>query len=227
MTRIPIVTLIITWIMHPVIRIACFILLIINTTKFGVLVWLLIALLLFVLYRIDNSLTSTLPVLKRLRWLFLSIFVLHVWFSAPEFMWMPPWTGWIQALQRVGALIFIVLTAHLLLRTTPKSDIIAALQWWFQPLNQLGLSTQRLAVRLVLVLETVDAAQELYLVQQSVARESRYSLQTISQRAAALLNQVVMRAEHAPLQCLEIPDLLSPPLWQWVYVGILGLIWMV
>jgi|JFJP01.1.fsa_nt_gi energy-coupling factor transporter transmembrane protein EcfT len=204
--------------MHPVIRIACFILLIIGLTHSNVIVWSLGLPLLFMLYRTDNSFVATLPLLKRLRWLFLSIFILHLWFSAPEFTWFPSWQGWLQALERVGALIFIVLAAQLLLRTTTRTEIIAALQWWFKPLNQLGLATERVAVRLALVLETVETVQTLYQTQQTVAPNPRYSVRIISQRAAELFNQVARLAEQAPLQTFDIPDILSPPLWQWLYV---------
>jgi energy-coupling factor transporter transmembrane protein EcfT len=204
--------------MHPVIRIACFILLIIGLTDLNLIVWSLSLPLLFMLYRTDNSFISTLPLLKRLRWLFLSIFILHLWFSAPEFTWFPSWQGGLQALERVSALIFIVLAAQLLLRTTTRAEIIAALQWWFKPLNQLGWATERLAVRLALVLETVETVQTLYQTQQVVAQNSGYSMRIISQHAAELFNQVAKQAEQAPLQTFDIPDILSPPLWQWLYV---------
>ncbi len=204
--------------MHPVIRIACFILLIIGLTHSNLIVWSLSLPLLFLLYRTDNSFTSILPLLKRLRWLFLSIFILHLWFSAPEFAWFPSWQSGLQASERVGALIFIVLAAQLLLRTTTRAEIIAALQWWLKPLNQLGLATERLAVRLALVLETVETVQTLYQTQQVVIQNSRYSMRIISQHAAELFNQVARQAEQTPLQTLDIPDILSPPLWQWLYV---------
>jgi hypothetical protein len=210
--------------MQPIIRIACFILLIISLNKISIIAWLLILPLLLMLYRLDHSLISVLPMIKRLRWLFISIFILHLWFSAPEFTWLPPWEGWIHASKRVSALIFIVLAAHLLLRTTRKAEIIAALQWWLLPLNRLGLPTQRLAVRLALVLETVETVQTLYTEQHAGISPRRYSVSTISQRAAELFNQVAMHAEQAPLQCLEIPDMLSPPWWQWIYILILLLI---
>jgi hypothetical protein len=204
--------------MHPVIRIACFILLIIGLTNSNAIVWLLSLPLLWLLYRTDNLFVATLPTLKRLRWLFLSIFILHLWFSAPEFTWFPSWQGWLQALERVGALIFIVLAAQLLLRTTNRSEIVAALQWWFKPLSRLGLATERLAIRLALVLETVETVQTLYATQPAVPQGSRYSVRIISQRAAELFNQVARHAEQAPLQVFDIPDILSPPLWQWLYV---------
>lgn len=209
--------------MHPVIRIACFILLITGLANSSVFMWMLLLPLLIILARLEHATTLTLALLKRLRWLFLSIFILHLWFSGAEFSWLPSWQGGLQAVERVGALIFIVLAAHVLLRTTSRIEIIAALQWWLNPLNYLGLATERLAIRLALVLETVEEVQTLYTTQHH-EKSPRYSLQAIGQRVAELLNHVAQRAEHAPLHTLEIPDALSPPWLQWGYVGMMLLL---
>lgn len=209
--------------MHPVIRIACFILLITGLASNALLIWILLFPLLVILSHLEQAAAPTLTLLKRLRWLLLSIFILHLWFSGAEFSWLPLWQGWIQAIERVSALIFIVLAAHILLRTTSRIEIIAALQWWLNPLNRLGLATERLAIRLALVLETVETVQTLYTAQRE-EKLHRYSLQTIGARVADLLNQVAQRAEHAPLHILEIPNVISPPLWQWLYVGMMLLL---
>lgn len=206
--------------MHPVIRIACFILLITGLANNSLFIWGVLLPLLMILVRLEHAAIPTLLLLKRLRWLFLSIFILHLWFSGAEFSWLPAWQGWLQATERVGALIFIVLAAHVLLRTTSRIEIIAALQWWLNPLNRLGLATERLAIRLALVLETVEEVQTLYTTQQH-EKLPRYSLQAIGQRVADLLNQVALRAEHASLHILEIPDIIAPPWWQWGYVGVM------
>lgn len=209
--------------MHPVIRIACFILLITGLANNSILIWTLLFPLLTILARLEHAAMPTIALLNRLRWLFLSIFILHLWFSGAEFSWLPSWQGWLQAIERVSALIFIVLAAHVLLRTTSRIEIIAALQWWLNPLNRLGLATERLAIRLALVLETVEEVQTLYTAQRE-QKQPRYSLQAIGQRVADLLNQVAQRAEHAPLHILEIPEVIAPPWWQWGYIGVILLL---
>lgn len=210
--------------MHPVIRIACFILLIIGLANSNYLIWTLLLPLLIILFRLEHATPPALALLKKLRWLFLSIFILHVWFSGTEFSWLPSWQGGLQAVERVGALIFIVLAAHILLRTTSRVEIIAALQWWLNPLHRLGVTTERLSIRLALVLETVEEVQTLYTTQQQ-EKLPRYSLHVIGQRVAELLNQVAQRAEHAPLHALDIPEVIAPPWWQWLYVGIMS--WLI
>jgi len=171
--------------------------------------------LLILLFKIHASVSSVLPLLKRLRWLFLSLFILNLWFHSPELTWLPNMAGLLLALERVAVLIIIVLVAHLLITTTETQDIIAALQWWFMPLNKIGFSTERLAVRLALVLDTVTAVQKLYTNTPTI--RTKNPIKIISARVAGLFTQVLTHAETTPLGTLEIPKLKSPPLWQWGY----------
>ncbi len=169
--------------------------------------------LLILLFKIHASVV--LPLLKRLRWLFLSLFILNLWFHSPELTWLPTMAGLLLALERVAVLIIIVLAAHLLITTTKTQDIIAALQWWLRPLNKIGFSTERLAVRLALVLDTVTAVQKLYTNTPTITTKN--PIKIISARVAGLFTQVLTHAETTPLATLEIPKLNSPPLWQWGY----------
>jgi len=155
------------------------------------------------------------PLLKRLRWLFLSLFLLNFWFNSPTFSWFPEIVGLLLAFERVIALIFIVLTAHLLVITTPTNNLIATLLWWFKPLNYLGFSTETLAVRIALVLDIVQVVQNFYTEISLPATKN--PIKKISDRVANLFTQVLINAETTPLRTLEIPILQSPPLWQWSY----------
>ena len=105
------------------------------------------------LFKVNCAFSSAIFLLKRLRWLFLSLLILNLWLHSPTFTWLPSMAGLILALERIMALIIILLAAHLFLSTTPTSDIIAAWQWWLQPFAKIG--TERLAIRLALVLDTV------------------------------------------------------------------------
>jgi hypothetical protein len=160
-------------------------------------------------------LLSILPLLKRLRWLFLSLFVLHLWFTPADFAWLPSLEGLWLALERVGALIVMVLAAHLLLTITSTQQMIAAWQWWLWPFSKIGLSTDPLAVRLALVLDTVQAVQNFYIDRS--ASTTKNPLKKISNKVAGLFAQVLIQAERAPLRTLEIPQLTNPPWWQWSY----------
>jgi hypothetical protein len=175
---------------------------------------LIVGLPLFLLFKAYCPFSSALPLLKRLRWLFLSLFVLNLWFHSPTFTWLPNIDGLLLASERVVTLIIIVLAAHLLISTTSTQKIIAALQWWFIPLNKIGFSTERLAVRLALVLDTVQSVQTLYT---ETPLTTKNPIKQISEKVAELFLKVLVQAETTPLRILEIPKIQSPPLWQWSY----------
>lgn len=131
--------------------------------------------------------------------------------------------GILLALERVIVLIIFVLAAHLLLATTSTQHIIAALQWYFIPLNSIGFDTEKLAIRLALVLDIVQTVQTLYIKKSPTM--SKNPIKIISKRVSGLLLEVLTRAETTPLRTLEIPHLSKPPLWQWAYpLLIFGLI---
>lgn len=218
--------------MVPQIRIASFILLTIGlTTTHHTHIWAILPML-YLLYRY-TTLTAIWPLLKRLRWLFLSLFILHLGFSPGEAT-DPHSNVLFFALERTLALIIIVLLAHILVITTPIHDMIAALQWWLAPLQWLGLSSDRLLVRIALILDTVNQVHDLYDEQPLTVTVphnviDRYLLtpiQRLSDRVAHLFVQVLARAESVPLQTLEIPSSQSPPWWQWGYLVLISCVMM-
>jgi len=157
--------------------------------------------------------TTAYPLLKRLRWFFLSLLILELWFHSPH--WLPTFEGLFSAIKNIGSLILMVLAAHLLLKTTPTPQIIAALQWWLSPLRFFGYSSTTLAVRLTLILETVEIVQQYY--QSPSINQSASPFEKITQQAIRLITQIQYYAETTPLRTLAIPQLPSPPVWQWGY----------
>lgn len=94
----------------------------------------------------------------RLRWFFLSILILYIWFTpalpSPQLQssissFMP---GLIAGLERIMALIIIVGYAGLLLLFSSRDEIIGGIYTLLTPLKLLGIEPERLAVRLGLVL---------------------------------------------------------------------------
>jgi hypothetical protein len=208
--------------MHPVIRLACFFLLVTGLAATSKTMFIVVVPLFLLLFKARCTFSSVFPLLKRLRWLFLSLLILYLWFNSPTLTWLPSLPSLLLALERIGALIIIVLSAHLLLTTTPTQDIIAALQWWFRPFSKIGFSTERLAVRLALVLDTVQTVQNLYTDTPPTATKN--PITKISEKVARLFAQVFIYAERTPLRTLVIPELTKPPLWQWAYPLLLLLI---
>lgn len=201
--------------LHPVIRIICFLFLIGGLATSSKLLFIVAVPVFFWLFKIYGAFASVHPLLKRLQWLFWSLLILNLWFSSPASVELPTMAKVWFAVERVVALLLIVLAAHLLLTTTSTHEIIAALQWWFHPFNKIGFPVEKLAVRLALVLDTVQTVQPLYFT--TSRPNASNAFQTLSDRAALLFAQTVAQAENAPLRLLEIPELRSPPWWQWFY----------
>ena len=183
--------------MHPAIRLFCFLLLVVGLLTANNILFIILIFLLFFIYKC--SLTQVFPAIKRLRWLFFSILILNLFFNlniASLFI----------AIEKIIILITIILAAHLFLTITKTQEIIAALQWWLLPLTLLGFPTEKLAVRIALILDTVKTVQNFYT-----------NTTTISNKITELFAKTLIHANTAPLQTLEIPELPKPPLWQWIY----------
>jgi hypothetical protein len=200
--------------MHPIIRLACLLLWIINLRIATITTLIILLPIFFWLFTRHTTFTTAYPLLKRLRWLILSLLILQLWFHSPEFSWLPNLQKIPSATQNIGSLILMVLAAHLLLKTTPIPQIIAALQWWLSPLTLFGYSSTTLAVRITLILETVETVQQYY---QTPPTQSSNPLSKITKQATTLLLQVHHQAETTPLRTLAIPQITSPPFWQWGY----------
>ncbi len=157
--------------------------------------------------------------LARLRWFFLSIAVLYLWFTPGEALLpalgaaSPSWPGLLQGLLRAGSLILIVLAVDLLLQLTPRDQMLGALYRLAGLLRPLGVSSERFALRMSLTLEAVGSISL-----QPEATEPRPAgwRRRLQQMSEALLAQW-HRALRAPAQTLEVEILLdeAPPSWQW------------
>ncbi len=201
--------------LHPAIRLVCFLILVTGLLVTSQTMLLIILPFFLWLFKRHCTFSSVWPLLKRLRWLFLSLLILNLAFLNGAPTLIPNLSDFLQALERIVVLIIIVMAAHLLVNTTTTQEIIAALQWWFIPFNKLGLSTERLAVRLALVLDTVQAVQNLYT--ELSPTTSSHPLKNISEKVAELFTQVMNHAETTPLRTLDIPQLSKPPIIQWCY----------
>ncbi len=157
--------------------------------------------------------------LVRLRWFFLSIAVLYLWFTPGEALLpalgaaSPSWSGLAQGLLRTGSLVLIVLAVDLLLQLTPRDQMLGALYRLACLLRPLGLSAERFALRMSLTLEAVGRIS--LRPPGAVSRAAGWR-QRVQRLGEALLKQW-RRALRAPAQTLEVEILLdeAPPAWQW------------
>ena len=154
------------------------------------------------------------PLLRRMRWLFLSLLILYLWFTPgqpllPTFSSTPTLEGIEEGLQRIVALVLLALAASLLLQTTPRAPLLAALYRLLAALGWIGIKTERLPVRIALTLEAVTQAQHLLSehMRQEHATASRNPITRIGAVSAGLFQEVIARTERAhPAQLTQWQD---------------------
>ncbi|MBD5800740.1 Energy-coupling factor transporter transmembrane protein EcfT [Azoarcus sp. Aa7] len=110
------------------------------------------------------ALSRCLKLLRRVRLLIFAILVLFAGFTPGEALLAglpelsPSREGLMLAAEHVGRLVAVVLCVALLLEGLPASRLVGGLHALLRPLGWLGLPTERLAVRLMLVLRYVESA---------------------------------------------------------------------
>ncbi len=202
--------------MHPAVRIAAF-LVFTAALSFGRGAQLLLGFLVLGAVLLPGrgaGLRAAGRMLRRLKWLLLSILVLYLWFTPGEPLW-PEWSAswmpsqqglWLAAV-RTGTLVLVVSAASLLVASTPRSDLLGALYWLARPLRRVGFSPERLVLRLALTLEAVQALQVALPDAYRAQRLGRSRLRAAAETAAAAFTTAVQRAETAPCvaRSLHVP----------------------
>lgn len=106
----------------------------------------------------------TLRLLRRVRVLLLAIAVLFAWFTPGEALFLdwprlgPTREGALLAILHAGRLIAVVCAVGLLLERLPLQRLVGGLHALSRPLRVIGVSPERLALRLLLVLRYVEAS---------------------------------------------------------------------
>ncbi len=210
--------------MHPTVRVVSFLVLAGFLSAGGSARLGVAALLLILAYGLAGAphLIGFWRALKRLRFLWLSLAVLYLWFTPGEALWtsLGGWSPTLQGLtegaMRVGVLILMVAAAQLLLQSTATPQLVAAVHWLSWPLQRLGLDRDRFALRLVLVLETVPrlgAAQAPQPVQPAPPGRFSSHVALLGSR----LRGALAAAAAAPARRIELPAEAAPAVWQWLY----------
>jgi energy-coupling factor transport system permease protein len=209
--------------MHPAIRIVSLIVLGSTMALSQGRAILFAAALVLALYAATSTLhlAPAWRMLKRMRWLFLSIIVFYFWFTPGEPLvdaaaqWLPTVQGVVQGSMRIVALVTLVLAVNLLLQTTARPQLLAGLLWCTRPLRWFGFAHERLAVRLTLVIEAVPQVQALYSESRGGTLGVRARLARLGDGVAALFARVLERAEQDELNPVEVQTAANPPWYQW------------
>jgi energy-coupling factor transport system permease protein len=215
---------------HPVIRVACLIVFAIVVTR--VSLWhmlpaILVLGLAYFRYLQVPARKRALTILYRMRWFFASLLFVYGWLSPDPVtgqvsIWgWPSQSGLYAGCRQLLALALIMLAVNLLLVCSRRQELVQAIYWLARPLSWFGLSRERLAVRLVLVLDkAVD-------VRERVGREMadhrteihqtrlRWRLASLAHMAATLIDRTLKRIEASTDQELTFTPVSAPPWYQW------------
>jgi len=221
---------------HPVIRIVCLIVFAILVTQ--VTLWHMLLPFLILIYTYHHYLNATakrkaLAMLYRMRWFFISLLFVYGWLSPDPLtgqvsVWdWPSQSGLYAGCRQLAALSLIMLSVNLLLVSSQRQELVQAIHWLARPLTWIGLSRERLAVRLVLVLDNAVnireqvgremASQTIDTVQPRV----RWRLASLSSLTATIIGRTLDRLEGASDQELIFSPLSAPAWYQWALPGVI------
>lgn len=157
--------------------------------------------------------------IQRLRWFFLSILVVYLWFTPGHWVWpalgiwSPTQEGLELATHRLAVLVLIIMAVASLLRVLSLEQLMSALQQMLAPLARFGFPVERFALRLAL---TIQAGQLLLQSGASTPAPAdaspRQKIEILAQHLWQHFQQAVtVQAERE----IDIPSSQAPPWWQW------------
>ena len=102
--------------------------------------------------------------LRRTRWILISLFLIYAYASAGNPIWpqmgafSPIDSGLANGLQQITRLIMILAGLTILLASLSQAELVSGMYTLLYPLRYLGLSRERVAVRLALTLQYAERA---------------------------------------------------------------------
>jgi len=237
--------------MHPVIRIVCFLILA-GFVAFGGIYELafgFVIVLSVVLYKRLQSIELTARILKRMRWFFLSILIVYLWFTPGEPIitttasYIPTLEGLKTGLLRVLSLVLIIFAVNYFISSIARNRLVEAIVWLLYPLKWIGIDNRQLALRIALTLELIPKVQQIVLdlkqhyldtktnddqshrsVTNKILILSRVTM--VSHLLELLFERIVDEAVKMPTEKIEVGAMQNPQILQWsVPVLLTGLFW--
>lgn len=147
--------------MHPLIKILCFILVLLligmvnNTMLFFMMLFFFIMVFSFKVH-------TFLHAVRRMRWLFLSIFIIYAFGTPGELIpgfpvhFAATFEGLQLGLVQIEKLLIVLAALSILLTSSPREQMMLGLYMLLSPFNLIGLNVERFAARLMLTLDYVE-----------------------------------------------------------------------
>jgi len=221
--------------MHPVIRVFSVIVIIafLASPVWETVLLVIVFSLGLLVFKERALLRSSLKMLWRLKWLYISIFIVYGWFTPGEAVvnlqaintsYLPTVEGLKMGSLRICVLIAIVSLISGLLQTIEKNKLVSAIMWLSRPLKIIGFNTQRFSLLLVLSLDKVLVAETTMREYLQDSKQQAGLLNSASRVIAKALVNVENVAEQDRATDINISDISAPPLWQWLLPLILATI---
>lgn len=164
---------------------------------------------------------ALLQLVLRLRWLLLAILLVYGWWTPGASLfpgigsWSPTSAGLVVGLLRILSLVLIVAAVHVLMQMTSRSELLPAIMQLVRPVTS-AAGRERLAVRILLSIETVSRVQAL--VSDILKEHPLYNrkLSTLGRTVQLLYRTVLAKAAQADVVVIDVTELESPPWWQWL-----------
>ncbi len=202
------------------------------------------SLLLILLYLRDGGahVRPALVMLRRMRWFLLSILFVFCWLTPgtpiiqwPALsVWLPTNEGISSGLLRVAALVLVIASVSLLLRSLSRQELLTAIFFLARPLQLVGVKAETVALRMMLVFDAMGEVQQI--VTQYIPEKGHVPrrLDRMGLLASGVLSAVTERAgQAAQEEIVVLPALERPPLLQWCLPILLwglfyisGLVWV-
>jgi len=227
--------------MHPVIRVICFLILS-GFVVFGGVYELALGLLIVtgvVLIKRFQSLELSLRIVKRMKWFFLSILIVYLWFTPGSPLWdtslpgVPTLEGVRTGLLRITSLALIIFAVNYFVTAITRTKLIEAIIWLLYPIKWFGIDNRTIALRIALVLELIPKVQNIVLdikqdymenLSQSPDKKDvphknivRAKLSAASSVVENVFIRVVDEAVNMPHEKITLAVSSNPPVIQWFF----------
>jgi len=214
--------------MHPVVRILCFLSLVTALARASYPFILLsdLVFLIFVFRSSSETLTFIWRMMRRMRWFWLSIILLYTMMTpggGHSFVFGNlelSLGGFLLGLERCLALARVLLYFALLIHTTSQTRLQGALFWLLQPLSRLGVPATPLSIRIALTLQKVHELQSRW-SSASVSTNKPTSWRDIPDRIMSFVHDVFAQADTPPQQQHLVLEIQNPSYRQWLLLGLL------
>ena len=153
--------------MHPFVKILLFLFTLLLMSYLSNTYLIIMCLILFA-YATWLARSSFLRVVKRMKWLFISIFIIYAFSTPAEYIQYlpanvaPTFEGCFLGVVQIAKLLIALAVLSILFTTSSKEQLMIGLHLLLSPLNLLGLNTSKFTARLLLTLDYVEelAAKE-------------------------------------------------------------------